>query len=65
MVFYWSLSDSKSLQVSKTLSILTDINKYVCLDALLLSSYLQFFQSFVPSVTIIIGITVTFTSHIF
>ena len=51
MVFHWSLSDSKSPQVSRTLlSILTDLNNDICkLDGFCLSYFqvLQFlYQSF-------------------
>ena len=46
MVFHWSLSDTKSPQVSKTiLSILADLTN-ASLDDLHSSSYFQVLQSF-------------------
>ena len=55
MIFNWNLSDSKSLQVSRTLlSILADLNSSNPLTNLLGS---------VPSAPIIIGITVTLMLH--
>ena len=65
MFFHWSLSDSKSPQVSRTLlSILADLN-----NGLHSPSYFQSSNLFinplvtVPSAPITIGITVTFIFH--
>ena len=72
MVSHWSLSDSKSPQVSKTLfSILADLNNAVVWTVSscpLISKFSSPFTNplgIVPSVRITIGITVTFMSHIF
>ena len=72
MVFHWSLSDSKFPQVSETLLfILADLNSAVLW---MVSSFLLTFKSFitftnpvgiVPSTPKTIGITITFTFHIF
>ena len=67
MVFYWSLSDSKSRQVSRTLlSILADLNNAV----IWMSPLMLLCPSTNPLVTvprepITIGITVTFMFHSF
>ena len=72
MVFYWSLSDSKSHQVSRTLlSILTDLNNavvwMVSTRPLISKSSSPFINPFVtePIAPIIIGIIVTFMFHSF
>ena len=58
--FHWSLSDSKSLQVSNTfLSIQADLNNLVGLHRF------SRFSGIVPSATITMGITVTFMFHFF
>ena len=60
MVFYWSLSDSKSTQVSRTLlRILVDFDNPV---VLVVSTRPL---GIVPSAPKTIGITVTFMSHSF
>ena len=70
MVFYWSLSDSKSLQVSRTLlSILVNLNNIVVwmvsIRPLISKSSSPFNNPSVtvPRVPIIIGINVTFMFH--
>ena len=72
MVFHWSLSDCKSLQVTRTLlSILVDLNYSVVW--MIFTCYLISKSSSsctnpfvpVPSSPITIGITVTFMSHSF
>ena len=72
MIFHWSLSDSKSSQVSRTLlSILADLNNAV---VWMVSTYSLISKSSspctntlvnVPSVPITIDITVTFMFHSF
>ena len=64
VVFYWSLSDSKSPQVFRTLSILADLNNAVWM--VLIFPLISNFSSLsskpfgtVPSAPITIGITVT------
>ena len=64
MVLHWSLSDSKSSQVSRTL--LSILIWWCSLDGHPLSSYLHIFQlGIVPITQIIIGITATFMFHSF
>ena len=72
MVFNWSSSNNKSLQVSRTLlSILADLNKavvsMVSTRPLISKSSTPFTHPLVsvPSVTITIGITVPFIFHSF
>ena len=72
MVFHWSLSDSKSPQVSKTLlSILVDLNNavdwMVSIRPLISKSSSPCINSMVsvPRAPITIGITVTFMFHNF
>ena len=72
MVFHWSLSDSNSLQISRTLlSILTDFNNAVLKGGLCSSSDFQPFQlsdqafGIIPSTSITTGITVIFMFHSF
>ena len=72
MVFHWSLSDSKSLQVSKTsLSILADLNKVVVWMVSTRpiisksSSSISNLLVTVPKAPITIGIIVTFMFHSF
>ena len=67
MVFHWILSDSKSLQVSRTcLSILANLSNAIIFDGLGMSSNFQFFQSLtkplgtVPSAPVITIITFIF-----
>ena len=72
MVFHWSLSDSKSLQVSRTLlGILADLNNavvWVVSTRPLISSTSSPWMNLmvtVPRVPITIGIPVNFMFHIF
>ena len=71
MGFHWSLSDSKSRQVSKTiLSILEDLNTVawmVSTHPLIYNASSPFNNPFViaPSAPITIDITVTFVFHSF
>ena len=72
MVFHWGLSDSKSLQVSRTLhSILSDLNDAVdwmvstCPLISKSSSSCTKLLMTVPNTPITIGITVTFMFHRF
>ena len=71
MVFHWSLSDSKSPQVSRTLlSILADLSNAVVwmVSFLSLVSLPQFFFKLlesVPSAPVTTSITVTYVFHIF
>ena len=68
MVFHWSLSDNKSLQVTRTLlSILTELNNagvWMVSTCLLISKSSSCLVT-VPSASITIGITVTFKFHSF
>ena len=70
MVLHWILSDSKSLQVSKTLfSILTDLNnaviEIVSIIRLLISNSSGSFEVFENRASATIGITVTLMFHSF
>ena len=72
VVFHWSLNDSKSPQVSRTiLSILADLNCVVVCIVLIVtlisnsSNYLSIPVGTVPSASIIIGITVILMFHSF
>ena len=70
MIFYWSLSDSKSPRVSRTLlSILADLNNaIVCLVSvrpLISNSSKTFTQEVVLSTPLASGITITFMFHSF
>ena len=72
MIFFWSLSDSKSPQVSRTLlSILVDLNNGVVLMVSICSLIPKSFSPFanylrlVPSEAITIGITFTLMFHSF
>ena len=72
MVFYWSLSDSESLQVSRTLlSILVDLNDTVVWIAssssFISNSSSPFINPLVtvPRATITTGVNVTFKFHSF
>ena len=72
MVFHWSLSDSKSPQVSRTLlSIFVDLNnavvRMISICPLISKSFSLFTKvwGIVPSAPITIAITVTFMFHIF
>ena len=72
MVFHWSLSDSKSPQVSRTLlSILADLNNAVVWMVSTRPSIFKSSNSYtkpwvnVQSASITIGITVTFMFHSF
>ena len=72
MIFHWSLSDSKSPQISRTfLSILLDPNNAVILIAstcTVISKSSSLFTNLleiVPSMPNTIGITVTFMFHSF
>ena len=72
MVFHWSLSDSKSPQVSRTLlSILADLNNTVVWmisdrpPNSYSTSFLSKLLGTVPSVPITTGITITFMFNIF
>ena len=70
MVFHWSLSDSKSPQVSRTLlSILTDLNNVIVWMVSIRTLISKSFNPFnnpsvtVPRAPITIGIIVTFMLH--
>ena len=64
MVFHWSLSDSKSPQISKTLlSILADVNNAVVYPPI--SKFSFPFINPVPRAQISIGINTTFMLHSF
>ena len=69
MVFQWSLNDSKSSQVSRTLpSILADLNNaivWIVSTNPKSSSPITKLLGIFPSVSITIGITVTFMFHSF
>ena len=72
MVLHWSLSDSKSLQISKILlSILVDLNDavdYMISTCPFISKASSRFTNplvSVPSAPITLGITVTFMIHSF
>ena len=72
MVFHWSLSDCKSPQISRSfLSILANLNNavvwMVSTHPLISKSSSPYTNPFVtvPSATITIGVTVTFTFHRF
>ena len=72
MVFHWSLIDSKSPQISRTLlSIPADLNNLVVWMASTPALISKSFSSFtnplvtVPSASITIGITVTFMFYSF
>ena len=72
MVFHWSLSDSKSLQVSRTLlsilAILSNVVLWMVSSGPLISKSLSLFNNplvTVPKAPIMIGIIVTFMFHSF
>ena len=66
MVFPWSLSDSKSSRVSRTLlSILIDLNNAVIWTISNASIPLSKPLGSIPSASIIISVTVTFPLHRF
>ena len=71
-VFYWSLNDSMSLEVSRTLlSILVDLNNafvWMVLILLLISSFFSLYSKFLdsdPRAPSTVGITVTFMFYSF
>ena len=67
MVFHWHLSDSKSLQISRTLlSILADLNNAVVWMVLIcppITNFLSKLSGRIPSMLITIGITIIFIFH--